>query len=359
MKIKGVNLGNWLVLEKWMSSELFVGTLAVDEEDFYTMLSPENAQLRIRLHRDYFIQERDFLHMKAMGLNLLRIPVPHYIFGEQEPYVGCIEYLDRAFEWAKRYQLKILIDLHTVPDSQNGFDNGGLSGVVKWHLRDENIVYTLDVIERLAKRYADAKSLYGIELLNEPISEAMWAETKGRYRARDAKRAVGSAYVPTALLRDFYLEGFERVRRHCSERVALVLHDGFRLEEWEEFMPPTQYQNVVIDTHLYLSSVEPLLPQKQVGEYVRYFQEQVEKKLERAQQFHPIIVGEWCCANKCDALFHADEAEKKSIYRQLGQMQLHAWEKCEGWIYWSYKLHTTGRNDWDLVRSVDAGWLEI
>lgn len=32
MKIKGVNLGNWLVLEKWMSSELFKGVDADDEE---------------------------------------------------------------------------------------------------------------------------------------------------------------------------------------------------------------------------------------------------------------------------------------------------------------------------------------
>ena len=26
MKVKGVNLGNWLVLEKWMSPALFEGT---------------------------------------------------------------------------------------------------------------------------------------------------------------------------------------------------------------------------------------------------------------------------------------------------------------------------------------------
>lgn len=28
MKVKGVNLGNWLVLEKWMSPALFDGTTA-------------------------------------------------------------------------------------------------------------------------------------------------------------------------------------------------------------------------------------------------------------------------------------------------------------------------------------------
>jgi len=31
MNIKGVNLGNWLVLEKWMSPALFEGTGAQDE----------------------------------------------------------------------------------------------------------------------------------------------------------------------------------------------------------------------------------------------------------------------------------------------------------------------------------------
>ena len=47
MKIKGVNLGNWLVLEKWMSRELFHGIDAEDETDFYNALSPEEAADRL------------------------------------------------------------------------------------------------------------------------------------------------------------------------------------------------------------------------------------------------------------------------------------------------------------------------
>ena len=46
--------------------------------------------------------------------------------------IGCIDYLDQAFIWAGKYDLKILIDLHTVPGSQNGYDNGGITGVCKW-----------------------------------------------------------------------------------------------------------------------------------------------------------------------------------------------------------------------------------
>ena len=40
-----------------------------------------------------------------------------------------IEYLDKAFDWAEETGLQILIDLHTAPDSQNGFDNGGICGL--------------------------------------------------------------------------------------------------------------------------------------------------------------------------------------------------------------------------------------
>ncbi len=54
--------------------------------------------------------------------------------------------LDRAFDWAERTGLKILIDLHTVPGSQNGFDNGGLTGVVRWHHSPRAVAYALDVL---------------------------------------------------------------------------------------------------------------------------------------------------------------------------------------------------------------------
>lgn len=359
MKVKGVNLGNWLVLEKWMSSELFYGTDADDEEDFYRMLDPQEAALRIRMHRDYFIQERDFQRIRSMGLNLVRIPVPHFIFGDQKPYVGCIEYLDKAFDWAEKFGLKIMIDLHTAPDSQNGFDNGGLTGVVKWHQKQENIDAVLHVLERLAQRYAQRKALYGIELLNEPISEELWLRTRDRYRARDPKRAEGSSFVPTDVLKDFYQKGYEIIRRHCTEEVAVVLHDGFRLEEWEDFMPQDVYKNVVLDTHLYVSGLEVHMQDRELCNYLEEIEKHFEKAVERAQKFHPVIVGEWCIANKSASIRHADDTEKKRIYRLIADAQLKAWEKCDGWIYWSYKLHTPGRNDWDFERAVDAGWLVL
>ena len=158
-KVKGVNLGNWLVLEKWMSPELFAGTTAEDEYYLPTQLSPEVYEARIRQHR---------------------IPVPYFIFGDRPPFIGCIEQLDKAFAWAERYGLKILIDLHTAPLSQNGFDNGGISGVCKFFQMPEEIEFVYTVLERLAQRYADREGLWGIEILNEPVSEQMWTTNESR-----------------------------------------------------------------------------------------------------------------------------------------------------------------------------------
>ena len=93
MKVKGVNLGNWLVLEKWMSPSLFEGTTAEDEYYLPTQLSKEVYEARIKIHRSEYITERDFTRIKSMGMDAVRIPVPYFIFGDREPFIGCIEKL--------------------------------------------------------------------------------------------------------------------------------------------------------------------------------------------------------------------------------------------------------------------------
>ena len=83
MYIKGVNLGNWLVLEKWMSPALFEGTTAEDEYYLPRQLSKEVYEARIKVHRAEYISERDFVAIKAMGMEAVRIPVPYFIFGDR------------------------------------------------------------------------------------------------------------------------------------------------------------------------------------------------------------------------------------------------------------------------------------
>lgn len=384
MHVKGVNLGNWLVLEKWMSPALFDGTTAEDEYYLPTQLSKEVYEARIKIHRAEYITERDFVRIKAMGLNTVRIPVPYFIFGDRPPFIGCIDELDKAFNWAERYDLQILIDLHTAPDSQNGFDNGGISGVCKWSKQQDEVEFVLNVLERLAQRYKDRKGLWGIEVINEPILDNMWEimNVPERYPAADPKKAEGSGPNTMEFLRRFYLDAYDRLRKHLPEEKYIVIHDAFKLHAWKDFMQEEKYKNVVLDTHQYLMFAEMDGCEQTIEGYENYIKEHYEDEIRKMQQYFPVICGEWCLFNSlavgCDtrggqSVLNGQEGmsaenvsleQKKKIYQAVAKAQLAAWNTGSGYFYWSYKLLTdtvntpgwVGWDSWDFGRCADLGW---
>lgn len=384
MNIKGVNLGNWLVLEKWMSPVLFEGTTAEDEYYLPTQLSPEVYEARIKIHRSEYITERDFVTIKSMGMESVRIPVPYFIFGDRKPFIGCIEELDKAFNWAEKYGLTILIDLHTVPLSQNGFDNGGISGVCKWAQNLDEVEFALSVLERLAKRYGNRKGLFGIQPLNEPITENMWEtmDIQNRYAPADPEMAKGSAPITMKFLRQFYLDAYDRISAYMPKDKYVVIHDGFELMAWKDFMQEEKYSNVILDTHQYLMVAEARGCSQTIEGYLKYIREELEPQITEMERYFPVICGEWCLFNSlacgCDtkggqSVLNGVEGrrqesfspeQKKEIYEALAKAQLELWEKGSGYYYWSYKLLTDtvntpgwiGWDSWDLGRCYDFGW---
>lgn len=387
MNIKGVNLGNWLVLEKWMSPSLFVGTTAEDEYYLPTQLSKEVYEARIQIHRSEYITERDFATIRSWGMNAVRIPVPYFIFGDCPPFVGCVEELDKAFNWAEKYGLQILIDLHTVPGSQNGFDNGGISGVCKWAQNPESVEFALSVLERLAERYGKRKGLLGIQIVNEPNTESSWNifNVSERYKPVDPEMAAGSGPISFDFLRKFYVEAYDRLRKYLPVEKAIVFHDGFDIYKWKDFMQEEKFQNVILDTHQYLMMAEMDGCPQTVEGYASYVKEHYFKMIEEMQQYFPVICGEWCLFNSLacgvdtkggqsvlngvegiqNEVFN--EEEKKEIYRAVADIQLQAWEKGSGYFYWNYKLLVDTVNEpgwigwdaWDLGRCVDQGWFPV
>lgn len=381
-KIKGVNLGNWLVLEKWMLPELFEGTGAEDEVWLNRKMNPAELKEKMKEHRDTFITEQDFAFIKEQGIWLLRIPVPYFIFGDRPPFNGCVEYLDKAFDWAEKYGLQILIDLHTVPGSQNGYDNGGLTGVCKWCKNPEEVEFALTVLERLAKRYGQREGLYGIEVLNEPISFLVYATAPSTGKAVDKEEAKGSGYVPLPFLENFYRNAYRRLRKILPENKTIVFHDGFRLRHWGKFFHKEHMKNVVLDTHIYIFAMESFVPIHMPWIYQIYIKSQ-QRLIERIQKDVPVVVGEWCICNKyaekavsgksaeesSDRSAQADAQDelRKKRYLEIAAMQLQAWESGAGWIYWSYQfkpnrkepLDEKWKESWDFSRCVENGWIEF
>jgi glucan 1,3-beta-glucosidase len=134
--VRGVNLGGWFVLELWMMPDFFTDALvakgATDQYHYMNTVSSAVSHSALTNHWKTWITETDFQQIAAAGLNTVRLPVPHWAFNgsSSEPYWAYAEqpYISQALLWAKQYNLDVIIDMHTAPQSQNGFDNSGRAG---------------------------------------------------------------------------------------------------------------------------------------------------------------------------------------------------------------------------------------
>ena len=372
-KIIGTNLGNWLVLEKWMQPFIFKGTGAEDETWLNRNVPQEKLWPMMKEHRDTYVTEEDFQNIASHGLNTVRIPVPYFIFGNREPYSGCIEYLDKAFDWAGKYGLKVLVDLHTAPGGQNSYDNGGIEGVCKWSQQPDEVEFVLTVLERLAMRYRDREELFGIEVLNEPISFSVYMTAPSRKKAADKAEAKGSRHVSSRFLKKFYVQAYGRLRKILPEEKVIVFHDGFRLGMWKDFFVKHHMKNVMIDTHIYIQAMEDVTHIHSCWAY-RAFIAYQQHLLKKAQKYTPVFVGEWCVCNELadkkkghEVIRDEYEDYRKKWYRKAAVLQLNAWKDTAGFFYWNYQLYrdkevpmyATRLDSWDLCRCWKKGWMPV
>lgn len=357
MKVHGVNLGNWLVLEKWMGASPLASAASEDDRGLIDEFEPEELALALEQHRATYITEFDFVWLSQVGVDLVRIPVPYYIFGTKH-HTACIEYLDQAFVWAERWGLKILIDLHTVPLSQNGFDNGGYMGLCAWAQSQDRIDFVLEVLERLARRYAGNTALWGIEALNEPASQAVLDRNLATFGARFPERVARSQVIARETLLAFYDSVYQTLRPILGPEVALVFHDQFELDSWDELLPAETYENVVIDTHQYLNFQDFAFERYDTDEYLAKVAEFAEQ-VRRAVQYHQVLVGEWCLGNHNPRKAELDKDEQRAFYRTLADAQLDAWDEGLGGCFWSYRVDDPARQDWSLQTCVANGWIDL
>jgi len=356
--LRGVNLGGWLVLEKWMTPSLFAGLAATDETSWSVELGRQ-AAARLGRHWNGFITREDFAWIADVGLNAVRIPVGHWILGppypdhaayggNPHPFVeGGIEVLDRAMDWAAQCGLRVMLDLHAAPGCQNGFDNGGIKDVCDWARRAEYVDFSVELLGRLAQRYRAASALHAIEVLNEP----RWD-------------------VPTAQLKDYYLRAYRAVRAHCDPAgVAVVFHDGFRAHgEFAGFFAAPPFENVIFDVHRYQCFERADLDMDIQGHVhkagVLWSREAAQIQGDLGV---PAIAGEWSLGLNLQvvslwapgpynhALEHMDAFRQDLAYRAYAAAQLLAFERYRGWFFWSYRTETTP--EWCLRECVRRGWL--
>lgn len=154
---------------------------------------------------------------------------------------GAAPYIDKAINWARQTDLKVVVDLHGAPGSQNGYDNSGKNGTVGWLSEEDSLENTKAVIQLIANKYAEESYqdvVVGIQLLNEPL----------------ASELPGGADAVV----NFYSDAYDDVR--AISDTPVIVHDAFQSSSfWDQKLNPPEYQAVIVDHHEYQIFTDELI----------------------------------------------------------------------------------------------------
>ncbi|CAK9438688.1 uncharacterized protein LODBEIA_P29120 [Lodderomyces beijingensis] len=362
--VRGLNLGGWFVLEPYITPSLFGTWLfpqntPVDEYHFTQQLGKEAAKNVLNQHWSTWITENDFKEFSKQGINTVRIPIGYWAFQllDNDPYVqGQVKYLDQALQWAKETNVKVWIDLHGVPGSQNGFDNSGLRDHIDWQ-KGDNVKVTLNVLQTIFKKYGGtnyADVVSGIELVNEPLGSSLDMGQLHQY------------------LQDGYTD-----LRSTGSYTPVIIHDAFQPKGyWDNYFTTADTTwNVVIDHHHY-QVFSPGEVERNIDQHLKVA---CDWGWDYKSESHWQVAGEWSAAltdcapllngvnrgarysgqydnspfiGSCDPYLDIAKwpQDYKTKVRKYIEAQLDAFEYTGGWIFWNLKTESAG--EWDFQKLV-------
>ncbi|KAI4195679.1 MAG: hypothetical protein LQ346_003372 [Caloplaca aetnensis] len=392
MPIRGVNIGGWLSIEPFITPSLFKAYKPnqgiIDEYTLTKELGPQKAAKTLEKHYATFISEKDFQQIQEAGFDHVRIPYSYWAVTTYpgDPYVPKISwrYLLRAIEYCRKYGLRVKLDLHGLPGSQNGWNHSGRQGAIGWLNGtdgDLNAQRSLDIHTQLSTffaqpRYKNVIAIYG--LANEPKMIAL----------------------PTSAVLDWETKAAAIVRKSGMQQY-LAVGDGFLgLSKWKGQL--SGIQNVMLDVHQYtiFNKNQINYPHQKKIEYAcEGWTDQMKQSVNVATGFGPTICGEWSQADTDCALYlnnvnmgsrwegslptgdpatsvttpdcppdsgtcscdkaNADASSYSDDYKHwlmvYAEAQMASFEVGWGWFYWTWV--TESATQWSWKAGMDAGIL--
>ena len=326
--LRGVNFGGWLVLEKWMTPTLFAGTDAVDE---YTFSKSQGAKQKIEQHRKTFITEEDFQWLVGQGINALRIPVGYWVLAGDGPYIEAKKYLDWAMKMSDKYKLKVIVDVHGLPGSQNGRDHSGRVGRAAWYRDSDYYQQWIEAVRSIAMRYRGHPSLWGVQVINEP--------KLGLFHRR---------------LRRYYQKIYQELSRILEPTITIVTSDAFTPRLMSGALKPKNHP-MVMDVHSYHMAT-PLATWFSIDWFFKKLQRR-KKMFRRLSKSQPLIIGEWSGVISHRTMRQVPKASYDSLFAKYVRLQQDVYSETAGWFYWSYK--TEGSGQWNFRSAVELGLIDI
>jgi aryl-phospho-beta-D-glucosidase BglC (GH1 family) len=313
--LKGANFGGWLMMEAYIlgapnnAEQIF-------KKNFQKVLGGQQLKLFEDEFRKTFIQEKDFKNIADIGFNCLRIPFNcRLVEKEAESFVYDkygIKMLDQVLEWAAKYNLKIILDLHAAPGAQNHDWHADSLGKAEFWTSEPIQRRVYGLWQHLADRYKDNPTVAGYDLLNESVID-------------DPKK-----------LNKFYKELIKSIRSVDKKHILFI--EGNKWATDINCLDPIEDDNYCLSIHTYeplaftFNFVPHLAYPINSGDRVcnhetlRKHLMQYKETSDRCQV--PIYVGEFG-VNYREGKYGEDRwlADNLSLFNEFG---FH-------WTYWTYK----------------------
>ncbi|EOD43758.1 putative glycoside hydrolase family 5 protein [Neofusicoccum parvum UCRNP2] len=384
LPIRGVNVGGWLNLEPFITPSFFESYSTRDGViDEWTLTTSMGAKSKSNLETHYssFINKQTFIDIRNAGFDHVRIPFNYWAVTtyDGDPYVAKISwrYLLRGIEYARQQGLRVNLDLHGLPGSQNGWNHSGRQGAIGWLNGTDgtlNAQRSTDIHDQLSTffaqpRYKNVVTMYG--LANEP-------------------RMVE---LSTSDVLAWYDEVIPMIRKNNITAV-LVFGDGFLgLDNWQGKLQ--NYDNLLLDVHQYVIFNVDLIKfshAEKVNFACKGWTQQSLRSMNKNTGFGPTMCGEWSQADtdcttyinnvgwgtrwegtyntgnsstsvltptcptdnnpvcSCDNAL-ADPSDYSDTYKQFlldfALAQIYSFEQGWGWFYWTWKTEKAVQWSWE------------
>ncbi|WWC68684.1 uncharacterized protein I206_102618 [Kwoniella pini CBS 10737] len=333
---RGVNLGSWFSLERWICQNVFRNASQPGQSDF-DVASGKDAKRILEEHWDTWIRDEDWKWIKDRGFNSVRIPISYYHLCGPLPEVlkgtdfepfhhifeGAWGRIKRAIEMAGEYGLGVLIDLHGAAGAQNSDAHAGLSkGKVGFWDKHSNLASTSLALRFLASELCNIPHIVGLELLNEPANNSK--------------------------LQGWYKSTIEEIRSIVPFDFPLYISDAWDTGHYSSFVGQHDKDFIVLDHHLYRCFTES--DKKKSGyQHSKELKEnfQIELKNQSEISKRSLIIGEWSASLDSNSFGNISDTEKDSQRREFVKTQLELFENdTSGYWFWTFKKG----DGWD------AGW---
>lgn len=324
-KAWGANLGNWLVLERWMNPSFFEQHAPNSFDEWSFSQEDTNATETLKQHWRTWITEDDFSLLASVGANHVRIPVGYWAFVPAvagEPYVtdGQKEEIERILGYCAKYNIYAIIVFHGLPGSQNSELHSGRGGYLEFY-QNNNLVRSLQTIQAAV----DWMNALPIEIKSmisaiEPVNEPHIGD--------DASFRI---------LWNFYKNAYDIIHKSAYQ-IPMIFSDGWRsLDDWQGLFPANAY--AVVDSHIYYAFNPD-------GNAASIQQDICDKINSIGNYYLPVIVGEYSLA--------APVASNDEWKHQFLDTQVSAWNHAAGGLMWSLK-NGIGSSEWSFEELVHQG----